>query len=83
MQIASCQVNYFSSEQLPPDEKGNKKMNVLIVYIREIIAASSPHSREKIHSEGLWKGRKIFRVLLLSEPALGILILSQEWLSQP
>lgn len=45
-------------EQLPLDEKANKKRNVLIVYIREITAASSPHSREKIHSEGLWKGRR-------------------------
>ena len=51
---ASCQVNYFSPEPLPSGEMRNwkKKMYVLIVCIREIMAASSPQSREKIHSMG-------------------------------
>lgn len=47
-------------------------MYVLIVCIREIIAASGYHSREKSHSVGLSKGRR--KALLLSGPALGILI---------
>lgn len=54
------QVNYFFPEQLTPGEKGSwkKKMYVLIVSIRDIIAACSPCSRGKIHSVDLSKGRR-------------------------
>lgn len=55
------QVNYFFPEQLTPGEKGSwkkKKKYVLIVSIRDTIAACSPRSRGKIHSVDLSKGRR-------------------------
>lgn len=56
--IMSSELLLPRSNLLVKGELKKKKMYVLIVYIREIIAAGSLCSREEIHSVALSKGRR-------------------------